>query len=94
MEEKPTISDQLSSEPQSKLQSMLESYSDLTSSTPSGTTLIQHSIEMGEARPVGQSPYRLAHAYCEVVKKELQEMQECSIIEPATSGWACPIVPI
>ena len=39
-----------------------------------------------------QPPYRLAHAYRDVVKKELQEMQECGIIEPSASEWASPIV--
>lgn len=39
-----------------------------------------------------QAPYRLPHAYREIVQKELQEMQRDGTIEPSTSEWASPIV--
>ena len=88
----PQISDQLDQGQQTELLSLLKAYSDVLSSEPGRTTLAQHAIETGDARPIRQPPYRLAHAYCELVKTELQEMQESGLIEPSTSEWASPIV--
>ena len=59
---------------------------------PAFTTLAEHKIKTGQAKPVRQPPYRLPHAYRDVVKEELHFMQENGIIEPSTRDWAAPIV--
>ena len=39
-----------------------------------------------------QHPYRVPHAYKDVVQQELKEMLAEGIVEPSTSDWAAPIV--
>ena len=57
--------------------------------------------EMGEmkidikpdARPVKKRPYKLAHKYKEIVKKEIDNMLAAAIIYPIDqSEWASPMV--
>lgn len=38
--------------------------------------------------PVRQAPYRLPHAYQEIVQQELAEMERDGIVEPSNSEWA------
>jgi len=54
--------------------------------------LIEHGIQTGEAQPIRLPPYRLPHAYRDIVQKELREMLAHRVIEPSTSDWAAPIV--
>ena len=59
---------------------------------PGQTQLTEHQIDTGEAQPIRLPPYRLPHAYRDMVQKELKEMLAHDIIEPSTSDWAAPIV--
>ena len=54
--------------------------------------MTEHSIATGSAHAMRQPPYRLPHAYRDVVLQELQEMEEEGIIEHSSSEWAAPIV--
>ena len=91
-ESMPTISERLSSSQKEQLRQLREEFADVMRDQPGRTTLAEHQIETGSARPVRLPPYRLPHAYRESVKKELKEMQEQGIIEPSTSEWASPVV--
>ena len=51
--------------------------------------LAEHNIEVQDARPLRQPPYRQPHAFRELVQKE---MQRSGVIEPYTSEWASSIV--
>ena len=42
--------------------------------TPGRTSLAQHQIRTGEARPIRLPPYRIPHAYRDTVKREIKEM--------------------
>ena len=42
--------------------------------------------------PIRLPPYRLPHAYRNLVKQELKQMEEEGIIERSNSEWAFPIV--
>ena len=59
---------------------------------PYSTTLAEQQIKTGSSSPIHQPPYQLAHAYRDAIKKELDEMQKCGIIEPSSSEWASPMV--
>ena len=56
--------------------------------------ITEHRIETGDARPIRLPPYRLPHAHRDSVMKELREMEEEGLIEPSSSSWAAPIVPV
>ena len=56
--------------------------------------MAEHRIETGNARPVKLPPYRIPQAYRETIQLEVKEMLEAGIIEPSTSDWCAPIVPV
>ena len=75
-----------------ELANLLRQYQDVLTRIPGCTNLAQHTIETGDSRPIQLPPYRLPNAYRDAVRRELEEMQEQGVIEPASSEWAAPIV--
>ena len=91
-DETPTIGRQLNSKQQAELEALLSKFSDVTKNSPGHTTLAEHQIKTGSSPPIRQLPYRLAHAYRDTIKRELDEMQKCGVIESSSSEWASPMV--
>ena len=89
---RPTVNEHLMTDQHGDVNQLLEEYSDVFSIKPGSTTLAEHRIETGSAKPARQHPYRLPHAYRETVQKELCEMEAEGIVEPSRSEWASPIV--
>ena len=85
-------SDQLDEEQREQLQTLLSDFGDVLSNEPGRTTITEHNIKTGDANPIRLQPYHLPHAYRDMVRKDLQDMEESGIIEPSTSEWAAPIV--
>ena len=85
---------QLNAEQRAELEALLQKYADAFSDTPGKTHLVEHYIETEQTRPVKVPPYRIPHAYRKLFEGELQEMLKHKIIEPSTSEWAAPILPI
>ena len=85
---------QLNAEQRAELEALLQKYADAFSDTPGKTHLVEHYIETVQTRPVKVPPYRIPHAYRKLFEGELQEMLKHKIIEPSTSEWAAPILPI
>jgi hypothetical protein len=56
------------------------------------TGLVQHTIDVGNARPFRQPPRRTPMAQRPVVEEELEKMLERGVIEPCTGPWSSPIV--
>ena len=80
-----SVGEQLIQEQHAQLQNMLEEFSDVFQDRPGRTNLVEHSISTGSAQPVRLPPYRLPHA---TVKKEIEEMLQSGITEPATGiSW-------
>ena len=92
VEDQPVIGEELTEDRRLELQKFLEEFSDILKNEPGQTLLVDHQIDTGMAKPVRQPPYRLPHAYRETIKSELEEMEQCGIIEPSTSEWASPVV--
>ena len=86
------ISEQLSGGQCRALHNIVREFYDVFSDKPGRTTLTEHKIETGSARPIRQQPYRLPHAYRDTVQKDLREMEEAGIITRSTSEWASPVV--
>ena len=75
-----------------ELESLLARFRSIFQSLPGHTTVTEHRIVTGGARPVRLPPYRIPHALRENVRQELEEMLEHGIIEHSSSDWASPLV--
>ena len=88
----PTFGKELSSVQRQELNKLLQRHRATVTKVPGCTHLVEHEIETGDNCPIRLPPYRLPHAFREPVKRELEEMQDHGIIEPAASDWAAPII--
>ena len=90
--EKCVFGEQLSEQQHDEFSKLLHRYSSVTKDVPGKTMLVEHHIRTGEARSIRLPPYRIPHAYREVVKEEIDQMLEQGLIEPSASEWSAPIV--
>ncbi|KAL5489210.1 hypothetical protein EMCRGX_G018277 [Ephydatia muelleri] len=86
------VGDRLSEAQRGQLEELLTEYGDVMSNNPGRTAVVEHQVTTTDTRPVRLSPYRLPHAYQDLVHKEVQEMLDAGIIERSLSEWASPIV--
>ena len=56
------------------------------------TTLIEHTIDVGSARPIKQRFYLVSKKIEKEMHKQVRDMLDAGIIEPSTSGWSGPVV--
>lgn len=56
------------------------------------TSLVEHSINTGDSRPLRQPPRKVPPAFEGEEKTVIDTMQKQGIIEKSTSPWASPIV--
>ena len=82
----PILGSQLNLKQREQLERLLEGFVDTLKSHPGRTKLVKHYIPVESGRPVILPPYRLPHAYRDIVQ------QESGVIEPSTSGWVAPVV--
>ena len=75
-----------------QLQGLLHEFRDVMNSAPGRTTMAEHNVRPTDSKPIKLAPYRLPHAYRELVRKEIDDMLVAGIIEPSRSEWAAPIV--
>ena len=58
-----------------------------------GTTrLVEHSIDVQEAQPVRQHPYRVPETKRQQIATEVQKMLLANIIQPSASPWSSPVL--
>ena len=93
-DEPPTFSTSLTTQQNNELQQLLCKFGDVLRGSPGRTSVVEHCIETENASPIRLAPYRLPHAYRDTVKDELREMEQAGIIEPSSSPWAAPIIPV
>jgi transposase InsO family protein len=94
VEDQPHINDNLSEEQKRQLAELLEESASVFSTTPGHTDLAEHSIATGDATPVYQPPYRIPTVWQDQVRGEIQAMLDADVIEPSTSAWTSPIIPV
>ncbi|PIK42952.1 hypothetical protein BSL78_20195 [Apostichopus japonicus] len=56
------------------------------------TSVLFHDVDVGDAKPIKQHPYRLNPSKLSVVRKEIEYMLENGIISPSHSPWSSPIL--
>lgn len=67
-------------------------YGNNLSDVPKQTTLEKCAIKVTEKKPVYVKPRPIPHSQVDVVEKEVREMLELGVIEPAASPYNSPIV--
>ena len=78
-----------------QLNDLLTSYEDIfaKSSLDLGrTSIIEHEIDTGDARPIKQSPYRVSQQQRAEIDKHISDMLEQDIIQVSSSPWSSPVV--
>ncbi|CAF4396540.1 unnamed protein product [Rotaria sp. Silwood2] len=55
------------------------------------TSLVQHHIDTGNAKPIKLRPYRVSPYRKEIISNEITKMLNAGIIEPCASPYAAPI---
>ena len=87
--------DHLHPEQQQQLRDLIISYSDvfaLNASELGTTTLVTHTIDTGDSRPVKQPVRRTPFALRSKVDELVQDMLYQGVVEPSKSPWASPVV--
>ena len=72
--------------------SLLNEYEEVCKDKPGCTPLAVHDVDVGDASPIKQHPYRLNPSKLAKVREEVQFMLDNDIIEPSQSSWSSPIV--
>ncbi|XP_068209304.1 uncharacterized protein [Palaemon carinicauda] len=62
---------------------LIMEFSDLFQDSPGRTRLLQHDVDVGDASPVKQSPYRLSPEKRAIVEDEIKYMLEHNLIQPS-----------
>jgi hypothetical protein len=57
-----------------------------------GTTVIEHEIPVGDARPIRRPPYRTPYALRDEMEQQLQKMLHKGVIRESSSPWAAPAI--
>ncbi|XP_066946104.1 uncharacterized protein [Macrobrachium rosenbergii] len=59
---------------------------------PGRTSLLQHDVDIGQASPIKQCPYRLNPFKRNIVQSEVNYMLDHDLIKPSSSPWSSPVV--
>ncbi|KAI2667015.1 Retrovirus-related Pol polyprotein from transposon 17.6 [Labeo rohita] len=86
------VGDHLSAAQKTELSHLVSQFSDVFSTRPGQTNVIQHDIRTPPGVIVRQRPYRVPEARRQAIEDEISEMLKLGIIEPSRSAWSSPIV--
>ena len=74
------------------MKSIFSDYNALFSDVPKTTHLIEHDVNVGNATPIKQHPYRVNPVKLEAIRTEIKYMLENNIIEHSSSSWTTMFV--
>jgi len=74
------------------LEKLLLEFKHLFPDVPTRTDQIYHDVDVGNADPVKQHPYRLSPSKQKYVKEKIKYLLENDFIEPSNSGWSSPCI--
>lgn len=72
--------------------SLLFEFQSIFSDVPSETTILEHDIDVGDAKAIKQHTYRVNPEKCDLLKCEVDYMLEHGIAEPSNSSWSSPCI--
>lgn len=77
-----------------ELQSLLAMFADVLDASPGLTEVCRMMIDVQNATPIQQAPYRVPDRLKPKVQEEIGRLLEGAIIRPSTSPWSSPLVPV
>ena len=80
----------LSFDRREEIKTLVFSFKNLFPDVPNKTTAVCHDVDIGDASPIRQHPYRLNPLKLEAMRKEIKYMLDNDIIEPSNSEWSSP----
>ena len=84
----PKTGEQLSELQPSNLRKLLSEFVNVLQDKPGSTSVVKHTFDTGTASPVHLPPYRVPHAYRNMLESELKDMHHLALSQPVvcTSG--------
>ncbi|CAC5364330.1 unnamed protein product [Mytilus coruscus] len=73
-----------------KLKALVFSFKNLFPDVPNKTTAVCHDVDIGDASPIKQHPYRFSPLKLEFMRPGINYMLDNDIIEPSNSEWSSP----
>ena len=84
--------DHLLPDQKQEIAEIIQQYKDLFPDVPNKTHIACHDVDVGDAAPIKQHPYRLSPHKVEHLQKEIQYMLDNEIVEPSNSSWSSPCI--
>lgn len=82
--------EQLDETKRGQLIGILKAYPGLFSDTPTCTHLIEHDVDVGDAKPITQRFYRVNPEKRRILDSEVDYMLKNGLAVPSTSSWSSP----
>ena len=82
----------LSQSQRQDLEKLLLEFEHLFPDVPTRTDQIYHDVDVGNADPVKQHPYRLNPKKQQYLKEEIKYLLENDFVEPSNSSWSSPCI--
>ncbi len=76
------------------IESIKNKWSHVLNDAPGNTDRAIHGIDTGDTPPIRSQPYLISPHKLEGVKKEVESLLKLGIIEPSSSPWSSPVVPV
>ena len=87
-----SISDTLTSEQYSEVETLIEQYPNILSSLPDRTDQIQHDIKLLTSEPIRSKGDPISFKTRDVIEADIHEMLDLGVIEPPISPYSSPVV--
>ncbi|XP_076049696.1 uncharacterized protein LOC143030434 [Oratosquilla oratoria] len=91
----PQVVDKLGHLPAERREDLLEllsRYQGIFRDAPGRTDLTLHDVDVGDAKPIKQAPYRVNPQRAAIIQKEIDYMLAHNLIQPAQSEWSSPAI--
>lgn len=69
---------------------LTSSYPTLFGDVPSRTTVLEHDIDVGDAKPIKQHAYHCSMEKRDIMKQEVCYLLENGLAKPSSSTWSSP----
>ena len=84
----------INSERQTEFKNLLSEFSTVFADIPTVTHVAVHDIDVGDATPIKQHPYRLHPQKLKLIRSEIETLLHCGIIEKSNSPWSSPVLAV